>query len=218
MSDQPAAPSRPTAVVFDLGGVLIDWNPRHLYRQLIQDEAAMERFLRDVVSAEWNLEHDRGRSFDEGIALLVREHPDQADLIAAYRDRWPEMLGGAIQPTVDVLAELRASGVRLLGLTNWSAETYPLGAARFPFLDWFEAVVVSGEERLVKPDPAIFHVLIERHGLEPGRTVYVDDLEANVAAAAALGFRAIRFTSGPALRRELAAVGLLPAGSAAAER
>jgi 2-haloacid dehalogenase len=210
MSDQPAAPSRPTAVVFDLGGVLIDWNPRHLYRRLIPDEAELERFLRDVVSPEWNLEHDRGRSFDDGIALLIRAHPDQADLIAAFRDRWPEMLGGPIQPTVDVLAELRDTGVRLLALTNWSAETYPIGAARFPFLAWFEAVIVSGEERLVKPDPAIFRLLIERHGLEPGRTVFVDDLGANVAAAAALGFRAIRFTSAPALRRELVGAGLLP--------
>ena len=210
MSDRPPAVSHPTAVVFDLGGVLIDWNPRHLYRQLIDDEPEMERFLRDVVSAEWNLEHDRGRSFDDGIALLIRQHPDQADLIAAFRDRWPETLGGPIQASVDILAELRDTGVRLLALTNWSAETYPLGAARFPFLGWFEAVVVSGEERLVKPDPAIFRLLIERHGLEPRRTVFVDDLGANVAAAAALGFRAIQFTSASALRRELAGAGLVP--------
>jgi 2-haloacid dehalogenase len=112
---------------------------------------------------------------------------------------------------VAILAELRAAGVRLLALTNWSAETFPIGAARFPFLAWFEAVIVSGEERLVKPDPAIFRLLVERHGLEPEGTVFVDDLAANVAAAAALGFRALRFSYAPSLRRDLVALGLLDA-------
>lgn len=205
----PAPADRPTAVVFDLGGVLIDWNPRHLYRRLIPDEAELERFVRDVVSPEWNLEHDRGRSFDEGIALLTAAHPEQAELIAAFRDRWPEMLGGPIEPTVRVLDELRTAGVRLLALTNWSAETYPIGQARFPFLAWFEAVIVSGEERIVKPDPAIFRILAERHGLTPERTVFIDDLAANVAAAAALGFRAVRFSDAPALRADLVRFGVL---------
>jgi 2-haloacid dehalogenase len=213
---KPEPALRPTTVVFDLGGVLIDWDPRHLYRQLIPDEAEMERFLREVVTAEWNLEHDRGRSFADGIAMLTAQHPDQADLIVAFRERWSEMLGGAIQPAVDVLAELRGTGIRLLALTNWSAETFPVGAARFPFLAWFEAVIVSGEERLVKPDPAIFQLLVDRHGVEPARTVFVDDLAANVAAAAALGFRTVRYTDAPALRRALVDLGLLepeePAG------
>ncbi len=209
MTGHSPATNRPTAAVFDLGGVLIDWNPRHLYRRLIPDEAEMERFVRDVVSAEWNLEHDRGRPFDDGIALLTRRHPDQAELIAAFRDRWPEMLGGPIQPTVDVLAELRDAGVRLLALTNWSAETFVHAPPRFPFLAWFESIIVSGEEGLVKPDPAIFRLLVERHGLEPDRTVFVDDLEANVVAAAALGFVAVRFSNAAALRRDLVGLGLL---------
>jgi 2-haloacid dehalogenase len=199
---------RPVAVVFDLGGVLIDWDPRHLYRHLIPDEAEMERFLREVVSAEWNLEHDRGRPFAEGVALLKREHPDQAGLIEAFRERWPETLGGAIEGTVEILAELRTSGIRLLALTNWSAETWPIGRARFPFLAWFEAVIVSGEERLVKPDPAIFRILVDRHGLDPATTVFVDDLARNVEAAASLGFRTILFTTPAALRRDLRAEGL----------
>ena len=200
--------ARPAAVVFDLGGVLIDWDPRHLYRRLIPDEAEMERFLRDVVSAEWNLEHDRGRSFAEGVALLTRKHPEQADLIAAFHERWPEMLGGAIEGTVEILAELRTSGVRLLALTNWSAETWPIGRARFPFLAWFEAVIVSGAEQLVKPDPGIFRILVDRHGLDPATTVFIDDLPRNVEAAAALGFRAVRFTTPAVLRGDLAAEGL----------
>lgn len=202
-SPSRADPDRPEAVVFDLGGVLIDWDPRHLYRSLITDEAEMERFLGEVVSPAWNLEHDRGRPFAEGVALLSREHPDHADLIAAYAERWVEMLGGPIQPTVDVLAELRSTGIRLLALTNWSAETWPIGRPLFPFLDWFEGIVVSGAERIAKPDPALFRILIERYGIDPSRTLYIDDLAANVAAAADLGFRTIRFRDAAELRRAL---------------
>jgi len=211
-----AVPDRPTAVVFDLGGVLVDWNPRHLYRRLFADEAAMERFLAEVTTPAWNLEQDRGRPFADGIASLVRDHPDQAELIDAYWRRWPEMLGDPHQGTVEVLAELRGSGVRLLALTNWSAETYPFAAPRYPFLGWFEAVIVSGDVELVKPDPAIFQLLVDRYGLEPSQTVLIDDTPANVRAAAALGFRAISFTSAPALRRDLVAMGLLPATPAEA--
>jgi 2-haloacid dehalogenase len=210
----PTAPDRPTAVVFDLGGVLIDWNPRHLYRRLFDDDVEMERFLRDVASPEWNLEQDRGRPFVAGIAELTRRHPDQAELIEAFWTRWPEMLGEPFHETIALLDELRAAGVRLFALSNWSAETFAIGAPRFPFLAWFEAVIVSGQERLVKPDPAIFRLLVDRHGLEPARTVFIDDSAANVRAAAALGFRAIHFTDAPSLRRELVAMGLLdgPAG------
>jgi 2-haloacid dehalogenase len=207
----PAVAGRPTAVVFDLGGVLIDWNPRHLYRSLFADEAQMERFLAEVTTQAWNLEQDRGRPFAEAIAGLVRDHPDQAGLIEAYWRRWPEMLGEPFHEAVDILAALRATGIRLLALTNWSAETYPFAAPRYPFLGWFEAVIVSGDVELVKPDPAIFQLLVDRHGLEPRRTVLIDDTIANVRAAAALGFRAISFTDAPALRRDLVALGLLPA-------
>jgi 2-haloacid dehalogenase len=217
MSANPPAPSqpdgieldRPTAVVFDLGGVLVDWDPRHLYRKLFADEAEMERFLAEVTTQAWNLEQDRGRPFAEAIAELSREHPDRAELIDAFWSRWPEMLGEPHHETVDVLADLRATGIRLLALTNWSAETFPLAIPRYPFLAWFEAVIVSGEVGMVKPDPAIFRILIDRHGLEPARTVLIDDSIANVEAAGALGFRALRFTDAAALRRDLSAMGLL---------
>jgi 2-haloacid dehalogenase len=211
-----AGPDRPTAVVFDLGGVLVDWNPRHLYRRLFADETEMERFLAEVTTPAWNLEQDRGRPFADGIASLIRDHPDQAELIEVYWRRWPEMLGDPHQATVDVLAELRGTGVRLVALTNWSAETFPFAAPRYPFLGWFEAVIVSGDVKLVKPDPAIFQLLVDRHGLEPSRTVLIDDTIANVRAAEALGFRAISFTGAPALRRDLVAMGLLPATPAEA--
>jgi 2-haloacid dehalogenase len=204
-------PDRPTAVVFDLGGVLIDWNPRHLYRRLFDDEAEMERFLAEVVSPAWNLEQDRGRPFADGIAELIRRHPDRADLIEMFWSRWIEMLGEPFPESVAVLEELDAAGVRLFALTNWSAETFALGAPRLPFLERFEAVLVSGDVKLVKPDPAIFQLLVDRHGLEPARTLFIDDMRPNVDAAAALGFRAIQFSDAPSLRRTLVALDLLPA-------
>jgi 2-haloacid dehalogenase len=199
----------PTTVVFDLGGVLIDWDPRHLYRSLFSDEDEMERFLADVVSPTWNLEQDRGRPFAEAIEQLSRRHPDRSALIEAYWTRWPEMLGEAHHAVVGILDELRATGIRLLAMTNWSAETFRFAPARYPFLAWFEAILVSGEVRLVKPDPAIFWLLIERYGVDPDRTVFIDDSLANVRAAAGFGFRALHFTGPDLLRRDLIATGLL---------
>ena len=198
-----------TAVVFDFGGVLIDWNPRHLYRKLIPNEAEMERFLAEVCSPAWNLEQDRGRTWQEAITALARQHPDKAELISAYRGRWLEMLGGPIQGTVAILADLRARKVPLYGLTNWSAETYPAALELYDFLGWFKAVVVSGRERLVKPDPAIFRLLCERHGLAPESLVFIDDNPTNAAAATAMGMHGIHFTRPDALRADLTRLGLL---------
>jgi len=200
------------AVVFDLGGVLIDWDPRYLYRKLLDDEATVEEFLATVCTPEWNAEQDRGRPFAEGVAELVERHPVHAAAITAYHERWPEMLGGAVGGTVEVLAELRAAGVPVYALTNWSAETFGIARERFEFLEWFDGVLVSGEERMIKPDPAIFRLLLDRFGLDPGATFYIDDSPANVAAADRLGFDALRFTSPAQLRRDLEARGLLSAG------
>ena len=190
------------AVVFDLGGVLIDWDPRYLYRKLLAD-------LATVCTPEWNAEQDRGRPFADGVAELVERHPAHAAAIAAYHERWPEMLGGDIPGAVELLAELRATGVPLYALTNWSAETFVLARERFEFLDWFCGLLVSGEEGVIKPDPAIFELLLDRFGLDPGSTFYVDDSAANAAAAAALGLDAVRFTGPGRLRRDLAARRLL---------
>jgi 2-haloacid dehalogenase len=196
------------AVIFDFGGVLIDWNPRHLYRTLFDDEEAMERFLADVVSPAWNLEQDRGRTFRAAIEELVREHPAEADRIEAFWSRWTEMLGDADPATVAILGELRAAGIRVFGLTNWSSETFPHARPRYPFIEWFEDVVVSGEVRLTKPDPAIFRLIAERNGLDPARTVFVDDTVVNVTAAAELGFRALAFRDAGSLRRDLIELGV----------
>ena len=208
--DPPASdPARPSSVVFDLGGVLIDWNPRYLYRKLFDDEAAMESFLSDVVSPEWNGQQDSGRTWAEAVEVLSREHPEQRDLIAAYWHRWQETLGDAITPTVEILEELRERGVRLYALSNWSAETFPVARPRYPFLDWFDGIVISGEVKLAKPDPRIFRHMLDRFSLDPAATVFIDDSEANVRAAAVQGIVALRFEDAATLRRDLVRLGLL---------
>ncbi|AGG88470.1 MULTISPECIES: HAD family phosphatase [Rhodanobacter] len=198
-------------VVFDLGGVLLDWNPRHLYRRLFDDEAAMERFLAEVCTAHWNERQDAGRPWREAIAGLSAQHPQHAGLIAAYRERWDEMLRGPIEGSVAILDELRARGVPLYALTNWSQETFPLARQRYGFMAAFRGIMVSGEERLIKPDPAIFRLLLSRHGLEAARTVYIDDAPRNVEAAARLGLHALHFRDPATLRAELCRTGLLEA-------
>jgi 2-haloacid dehalogenase len=203
------APLPITAVVFDLGGVLIDWDPRYLYRELIEDEAEMEHFLATVTTPEWNRAQDAGRPWAEAVEELARRHPERRDLITAYWERWHETLGDAIHATVEVLDELRATGIRLLALTNWSGETFPVARPRYPFLEWFDGIVVSGDERLIKPDPAIFHVLIERYGLDPATSLFIDDQPDNVAAARALGFEAVLFVDAASLRADLGRLGLL---------
>ena len=205
----PAARSPISAVVFDLGGVLIDWDPRHLYRRLFAgDEQAMEAFLATVCTPEWNARQDAGRPWAEAVRELVGLHPDRRSLIVAYHERWEEMLGGAIEGTVAVLGDLREAGVACYALSNWSAETFPIARERFGFLSWFEDIVISGDLRTIKPDPAMFRVLLERHALRPDRTAYVDDTPANVEAAERIGLIAFRFRDPSALRRELVAMGL----------
>jgi 2-haloacid dehalogenase len=196
-------------VVFDLGGVLLDWDPRYLYRQLLADEAEIERFLETVYTTEWDAQLDAGRPFVDGVAELVARHPDRGWLIRAYADRWEEMLGGEVPGTVEVLDELAGTGVRLFALTNWSAETFPIARRRFPFLERFHAVVVSGDEGIAKPDRRFYQLLVDRYGVEPPAALFVDDSDANVEAAAALGFLTERFTSAEALRSRLASEGLL---------
>jgi len=200
----------PRAVVFDLGGVLIDWNPRYLYRTLFGgDTAAMEHFLTHVCSPAWNHRQDAGRSFAEGSAELIREFPEARLLIEAWRERFAETLGGPIAGTVEVLATLRERGVPLYALSNWWAETFPIARERFDFLGWFDGIVISGELGMAKPDPRIFAHLLDRYGLRAEATVFVDDLPVNVTAAGAAGMQTILFTDPPALREALRELDLL---------
>ena len=202
-------------VVFDLGGVLIDWDPRHLYRKLFAgDEAAMEHFLATVCTHEWNRRQDAGRTFAEGARRLLKaEHPDKAELIDAYCARFHEMIPGPIAGSVEILAELKALGTPLYCLTNFSAETYPPTFERFEFLRWFRGVLVSGEIGVIKPDPDIFELLLARFAIDPKRAVYIDDVVANVDAARPFGIHAIHFKTPTALRAQIAELGLLPSQS-----
>lgn len=200
----------PTHVVFDLGGVLIDWNPRHLYRDLIPDEDEREAFLTEVVGQSWNREQDSGRPIAEANAWLIARHPDKRDLIEAYYGQFDCMMKDAIHGTVAVLEELHAQGTPLYVLSNWSAETFHHAEARFAFLRLFDGLLISGREGMRKTDPEIFRLLARRFDLAPERTLFIDDHAPNIESALALGFHGHHFGEPAALRRELVALGLLP--------
>jgi 2-haloacid dehalogenase len=193
-----------SAGIFDLGGVLIDWDPRHLYRKFFAgDEEGMERFLAQTVSPAWNREMDSGRSFQEAIDELKADHPDQADLIQAYRDRWMEMVGEVDPGTTQILRDLRGRGLRLYALSNWSAETFAIARGMIAELALFDDILVSGEARLLKPDPELFQMACRRFGVSPAEAFFVDDIAANVDGARAVGLTAIQFTDSDSLRLEL---------------
>jgi 2-haloacid dehalogenase len=171
----------------------------------------MERFLATVCTADWNAKQDRGRPFREAIAELVAGAPDHRANIEAYFERWGEMLSGEIPGTQSILIELSSAGIGLYGLSNWSAETFPIALDRFPCLEVFDGIVVSGSEGVAKPDPRIFEILCRRYGLDPAACLFVDDAAANVRTAEEVGFaHAIAFTTAGDLRSRLRAIGLLP--------
>jgi 2-haloacid dehalogenase len=202
-------PSR-SVVVFDVGGVLIDWDPRHLYRKLFAgDEPAMEHFLANVCTHEWNRSQDAGRSFAEGARLLKHEHPQHAELIDAYGARFDEMMAGPITGAVEILAELRERGIPLYILSNFSAETFPPAFERFDFLRWFRGMVISGEVGVIKPDRRIYEIMLARFVIDPHEAVYIDDVAANAEAARPFGIHGIHFTTPNALREELVRLALL---------
>lgn len=192
-----------SAVVFDLGGVLLDWDPRHLYRGLIPDPAQREDFLARICTDRWHRQHDLGTDTAQSCRELAREHPQYRDLIMAWAERGEEMVAGQLDDTVDVLAELQASGMPCYALSNMEPDTYLLRRARFAFMRSFDGAVISGLEGVAKPDERIFAILAARYGLDPAATVFIDDKQPNVDAARSLGFRGLRFTSARQLRREL---------------
>ena len=181
--------------VFDVGNVLIRWDQRNLYRKLF-DKAEMEFFLTEVCSNAWNLEQERGRSWSEAEAEAIARHPKYAPQIRAFRARWSEMLAGAIEENVRILDELRGAGAPVYAITNFAADTFAEAGAMFPFLRGFTGVLCSGEDGVVKPDPAIFSLFLKRYGLSPDQCVFIDDSAANIAAAAKLGFGTIHYSLG----------------------
>jgi 2-haloacid dehalogenase len=196
------------AVLFDLGNVLIRWDPRHHYKDRFASADEMERFLAEVAPGAWNHEMDLGKPFAQAIAERAVLHPQHAELLGEWKSQWERMLGGAIEESVVLLAELREAGYRIAALTNWSAETFPVARERFPFLGWFEDIVISGVEGIAKPDPAMFALALQRTGFVAGRTVFIDDNLPNVEAARALGMHTVHFSSPQQCREGLRALGV----------
>jgi FMN phosphatase YigB (HAD superfamily) len=199
----------PSTVVFDVGNVLLDWNPRHLYRKLFDDPEAMELFLAEVCTPAWNLELDRGRSFAEAVADLVARFPDFADAIRAYDARWSEMIAGEIEGTVALLERLAERGVPLYALTNLSDEKYESLYERHAFFRRFAGVLVSGRVKMVKPDPAIYRLLLESCELHAEQCLFIDDSAANIDGARAVGLSAVQFESPAQIERTLVELRLL---------
>ena len=197
-------------VVWDLGAVVIDWDPRSLYRRLRSDDAAVEAFLGEVCTPAWHHRHDEGRPVAQGVAELAETHPEHATLIRAYVDRWDEMFAGEIEGSAALIEALDSLRVPQFGLTNWPAEMFPRALARFPSLRVLRGVVVSGEEGVAKPSPEVFHRLLDRFGLDASSCLFVDDAPRNIDAAAALGFAVHRFSTPAAFRARLVEEGLLP--------
>lgn len=190
---------------------MIDWDPKHLYRKIFASKEEVDDFLSTVATPEWHSEQDRGRTMEEATALLLSQHPEYGPEIEAYYGRWDEMFGGPIEDSVCVLQDVREQGHPLYAITNWSAETFPRARKRWDFLGWFDDIVISGEERAIKPDRAIYDVLVERTGLDPATTVFIDDREPNIHVAENLGFIAVRFEYAEKLRKDLVRMGVLPA-------
>ena len=196
--------SKFNTIVFDLGGVLVDWNPDYVYKTIFEKEDEMKWFYENVCTSDWNENQDAGRSLMEATEELVKKFPAHEANIRAYYDRWEEMLGGPIQETVDILRHLRYNtNNRLYALTNWSHETFPIALKRYDFLHWFDGRIVSGEEKTRKPFKEIYQFLIERFQINPATAIYTDDNKRNLIPAAELGFHTIHFKSPSQFRREL---------------
>lgn len=197
-------------IVFDLGGVLIDWNPEYLYSRIFPNEEERRWFLSTICTLDWNEAQDAGRSLKEGTEWLVKKFPEHEASIRAYYGRWKEMLGGPIHETVEIFRELKfRTNCKLYALTNWSAETFPVALELYDFLHWFDGRLVSGEEKTRKPFPEIYKLLIDRFGIDPKKAIYVDDNIRNVLPARELGFYGIHFRTPKLFKEELKGLGVL---------
>lgn len=197
-------------VIFDLGGVLIDWNPRYLYRKIFRTEEEITWFLENICTPEWNDEQDGGRTFEEATDLLVAKHPEWELPIRAWYGRWEETISGPVSGTVELLKEVRnGQKHRLYALTNWSAQSFPVALKKFDFLQWFEGIVVSGIENTRKPFPEIYHLLFNRYQVNPPSALFIDDNIKNIDTAKSLGLHTIHFKNPEQLRMEMARIKIL---------
>ncbi len=192
------------AVVFDFGGVLIGWDPRNLYSRYFPDEPqAMEDFLAEISFMDWNAQQDKGRPFSEGVASLAKQFPHHANLINAYRENWRESITGIIDGTVEILQLLKDKGYLLYGLSNWSTETFGMVRHEFEFFNLFDEILLSGEVKLIKPEPEIFELFLQRIGKPADQCLFIDDSEPNIKTARKLGFDTVQFISPEHLKSEL---------------
>lgn len=199
-----------TTIIFDLGGVLIDWNPAYVFDSLIEDNEKRRHFFENICTPEWNEEQDAGRTIREANELLINQHPEWKDYIEAYYGRWEEMLGGPIEETVSIFKELKDTNrYRFYALTNWSAELFPIALDRYEFLHWFDGRLVSGEEKLRKPFPEFYQLLLDRFDIKKEEALFIDDNLRNAEAAIAFGLQTVRFTSPADLKKALAEKGIL---------
>ncbi len=196
-------------LIFDFGGVLVDWNPRYVFRSYFATEEEMEYFLEHICTTEWNTNQDAGYPMADATRERVALFPEWKEPIEMYYSRWEVMLHSDIPETAVFLREAKAAGYGIYGLTNWSSETIGVAYERYPVFAEFDGIVVSGEEKIVKPDPRIYQILLERYGLEPSECIFLDDNQANVDAALALGIHALRFTTIDEVRPQLAELGVL---------
>lgn len=198
------------AIIFDLGGVLIDWNPAYVFDKMFTSEEQKQHFFEQICTADWNEKQDAGRSLKEATDELVQKHPEWKDYIEAYYGRWEEMLGGPIHDTVEIFKQLKESGkYKLYALTNWSAETFPVALERYDFLHWFDGRVVSGEEKMRKPFPEFYQLLLDRFDLTAQECLFIDDNLRNEQAARAIGLKTVHFRSPAQLKEDLIELGIL---------
>jgi len=202
-------------VIFDLGGVLVDWNPRYLYRKILDSEAEIDFFLTHIATSDWNEAQDAGRSLVDGTNILLEKHPDPKwkEPILAFYNRWPEMLGGAIMGTVNILKRcVDDPNLSVYALTNWSAETWPIALKEFDFLYWFEGVLVSGEEGMRKPAPEFYQLMMDRYSIDKSAAIFIDDNQRNVDASNAFGLTAVLFKDASQLDKDLQDLNILDQG------
>lgn len=198
------------AIIFDLGGVLIDWNPSYVFDKMFDDEEKKKHFFENICTSDWNEKQDAGRSLKKATEELAAQYPEWEKYIEAYYGRWEEMLGGPIRDTVEIFRQIKDSGrYKLYALTNWSAELFPIALERYDFLHWFDGRVVSGEEKMRKPFPEFYQLIIDRFQLAPGETLFIDDNLRNVKAAEEIGLRTIAFQSPLQLKQKLTQMGIL---------
>ena len=195
-------------IIFDFGGVLVDWNPEYLYRKEFDDETEMNHFLENICNSEWNIQQDEGRPLSEATALLQKEFPEYKEMIGHYYGRWEEMLGGVIEESERVLKMLKPH-YPVYGLTNWSAETITIAYDKYNFFELLDGIVVSGDEKLIKPDPKLYTVLLERYDLKAEESLFIDDNLKNIETAREMGFQTIHYTERVDLEKEVKSMGLI---------